>query len=298
MVVLDICHAKKNFGSKQVLQDVTFQVPENCIFGFVGRNGAGKTTLMKAVLGFMPLNSGKIKLCGKEITYGKKVRADDIGYLPDVPEFYGYMNAREYLSLCGELVGMSKKDINVRSDELLELVGLATEKSRIGGFSRGMKQRLGVAQALYHRPKLVIFDEPTSALDPLGRKEILDILVEVGKYASVIFSTHILTDVEKVCNKVAFLENGKIVLSGSVNELKDIDHRSQIDITFKDKKDISIVLAAFSYAERSEKGIVINNASDNEADEVMQFIMDNRLLITGYHKDEPTLESLFMEVVR
>lgn len=164
MDILNISHAVKSFGNKKVLRDVSFNIPEKCIFGFIGRNGAGKTTLMKAVLGLMPLDGGEIRVCGREAGYNKKGIAGDIGYLPDVPEFYGYMTPREYLSLCGRIAGMSRKEIDMRSDELLELVGLKNEKSRIKGFSRGMKQRLGVAQALYYRPKLVIFDEPTSLL--------------------------------------------------------------------------------------------------------------------------------------
>ena len=135
---------------------------------------------------------------------------------------YGYMTAYEYLSLCGKVAGMSRKEIDIRSEELLELVGLKNEKSHIKGFSRGMKQRLGVAQAIYCKPKLVIFDEPTSALDPVGRKEVLDIISEVGKKSAVIFSTHILKDVERICDRVAFLEQGNIALAGTIEEIKKL----------------------------------------------------------------------------
>src|SRR5690606_9111798 len=140
---------------------------------------------------------------------------------PDVPEFYGYMDPMEYLKLCGEIAGLTKSQIKSRSEELLELVGLKEHrKKKIGGFSRGMKQRLGIAQALLNEPKLLICDEPTSALDPIGRKEILDILQKVKGKTTVIFSTHILSDVERICDEVAVLHGGNIVLQGSLSELR------------------------------------------------------------------------------
>ena len=160
--VLEITGLKKHFGSKQVLSGVTLSVPENCVFGFVGRNGAGKTTTMKSVIGLLKPDGGEISVCGERVTYGSTKTNRFIGYLPDVPEFYGYMTAKEYLLLCGRVAGMDSKEIRQRSEELLELVGLSGEKHRIKGYSRGMKQRLGIAQALINRPKLLICDEPTS----------------------------------------------------------------------------------------------------------------------------------------
>lgn len=145
MNILELSHVYKRFGSKEVLRDVTFSVPEKCIFGFIGRNGAGKTTTMKSILGLIHTDNGEITICGDRVAYGQDLANRHIGYLPDVPEFYSYMTAREYLRLCGEVTGMKSAEIKNRSDELLELVGLANEKHRIKGYSRGMKQRLGIA---------------------------------------------------------------------------------------------------------------------------------------------------------
>ena len=133
-----------------------------------------------------------------------------------VPEFYPYMTAAEYLHFCGAITGMDSKEYKKRAEELLELVGLTQEKHRVKGFSRGMKQRLGIAQALLNRPRLLICDEPTSALDPVGRKEILDILASAGEQTTVLFSTHILSDVERICDQFAFLHEGKILHQGSM----------------------------------------------------------------------------------
>ena len=209
MDVLTIQNLNKNFGRKKVLCGLELSVPEHSIFGFIGKNGAGKTTTMKAILGLIKWDSGAIYVRGEKVHFGQTSTNRYIGYLPDVPEFYSYLTTTEYLTLCGNLCGMSKADIATRSTELLELVGLGQEKHRIKGFSRGMKQRLGIAQALLHRPKLLICDEPTSALDPAGRKEILDILLAAKEQTTVLFSTHILSDVERICTEAAFLNDGK-----------------------------------------------------------------------------------------
>ena len=199
MDMLAIANLQKRFGDKSVLKGLDLSVPEHSVFGFIGKNGAGKTTTMKTILGLLKADGGEILVSGEKVVYGQTATNRHIGYLPDVPEFYPFMTAPEYLSFCGEITGMSRIEIKSRSNELLKLVGLGNEKHRIKGFSRGMKQRLGIAQALLNRPKLLICDEPTSALDPVGRKEILDILMAVREQTTVLFSTHILSDVERIC---------------------------------------------------------------------------------------------------
>lgn len=221
MGILNIADLKKSFGDKTVLKGVSLSVPEHSVFGFAGKNGAGKTSTMKAVLGLLRADSGEIRVAGEKVSYGQTPSNRHIGYLPDVPEYYPFMSAAEYLSFCGEIAGMKKSEIRARSQELLTLVGLNGESHRIKGFSRGMKQRLGIAQALLNRPKLLICDEPTSALDPVGRKEILDILFAIRDQTTVLFSTHILSDVERVCTDIAFLNDGIICLEGKLSDIKE-----------------------------------------------------------------------------
>ncbi|MCL2889516.1 MAG: ABC transporter ATP-binding protein, partial [Eggerthellaceae bacterium] len=156
--ILKIRGLSKSFGTNKVIDDISFDVPEGAVFGFIGANAAGKTTTMNMILGFLKMDGGEIWVCGEKVDYGKTVR--NVGYLPDVPAFYNYMRPMQYLSLCGELSAMSKEKIVQRSAELLELVGLASANRKIGGFSRGMKQRLGIAQALLGEPRLLICDEP------------------------------------------------------------------------------------------------------------------------------------------
>ena len=297
MNILELSHLSKSFGSKKVLDDVTFAVPENCVFGFIGRNGAGKTTTMKSILGLMETDGGEIRVNGEKVKFGKNSTNKYIGYLPDVPEFYSYMTAPEYLKLCGEITGMSKGEIKNRSDELLKLVGLNGEKHRIKGYSRGMKQRLGIAQALINRPKLLICDEPTSALDPVGRKEILDILSSAKEQTSVLFSTHILSDVEKICDRIAFLENGKIALCGTIDEIKHLNSKTEIELTLKNTEDMVKISDVFSDCAVKEGKLVFKNSSDNQMEEIMKFLVTQHIPVQRLEQREPDLEDLFLEVI-
>ena len=159
MNILTIEDLSKSFGGQKVIDRLKLTVPEGAVFGFIGQNGAGKTTTMKMVLGLLKADSGSITVCGESVKYGGTAANRHIGYLPDVPEFYTYMNAVEYLALCGEISGLPKEETKNRSHELLNLVGLENVKKRIGGYSRGMKQRLGIAQALLGNPPVLILDE-------------------------------------------------------------------------------------------------------------------------------------------
>ncbi|MGN0396317.1 MAG: ABC transporter ATP-binding protein, partial [Coprococcus sp.] len=156
MNMLEISKVSKHFGDRKVLDEVSFSVPENTVFGFAGLNGAGKTTTMKIILGLLKADSGEIRVNGETVRCDRNTTNRYIGYLPDVPEFYSFMTPREYLTFCGEITGMDKSVIKSRTEEMLMLCGLADERHRIKGFSRGMKQRLGIAQALLHEPKLLI----------------------------------------------------------------------------------------------------------------------------------------------
>lgn len=218
--MLELEHVEKDFGKLHVIKDISFSLSEHSIFGLIGKNGAGKTTTMKMILGFLQTTSGEIRVCGEKVTFGGAGTNRYIGYLPDVPEYYGYMKPKEYLLFCGQITGLKSGQIKKRAEELLSLVGLAEVNRKINGFSRGMKQRLGIAQALLNEPKLLICDEPTSALDPIGRKEVLDILSVAGRQTAILFSTHILSDVERVCNQIGILNQGKIMLQGNLADIK------------------------------------------------------------------------------
>ena len=296
MDMLRITGLHKSFGDKEVLRGLDLSVPENSIFGFLGKNGAGKTTAMKTVLGLLKADSGEITVNGETVVYGQTATNRFIGYLPDVPEFYSFMNAGEYLRYCGEVCGMPRAEIALRSAELLDLVGLADEKHRIRGFSRGMKQRLGIAQALLSRPKLLICDEPTSALDPIGRKEILDILLAVRDQTTVLFSTHILSDVERICTDVAFLHNGTVQMQGSVADIKTKYRSDEYRLELEDPAAAALVLAAYPEIGISDGNVLLFREGEKSVFDVMQFVASKRIALLRIERAEPTLESLFMEV--
>lgn len=298
MDILEISHITKTFGTKKVLNDLSFSVPEHSVFGFIGQNGAGKTTTMKIVLGLLECEQGKVFVNGEQVTFGQNNTNKYIGYLPDVPEFYGFMTPKEYLIMCGQITGMSKKKIAEKSTQLLKLVGLETENKRIRGFSRGMKQRLGIAQALLNSPKLLICDEPTSALDPVGRKEILDILASIKKHTTVVFSTHILSDVERICDRIAFLHEGKIALSGTLEEMKRVRNGDSVEIEFLTEQDIETFLHTYPGGKREGKTkLFFQKKTEHDMLEMMECLLQNHISILRIERLDPTLEDLFLEVV-
>lgn len=295
MDMLRISGLHKRFGDKTVLNGLELTVPEHSIFGFIGKNGAGKTTTMKTVLGLLKADAGGILVNGEQVVYGGTSTNRHIGYLPDVPEFYPFMTAPEYLRFCGSITGLRRQETEARSRELLELVGLAGETHRIKGFSRGMKQRLGIAQALLNRPKLLICDEPTSALDPAGRKEILDILLTAREQTTVLFSTHILSDVERICTDVAFLDNGVIGIQGTLSEIKAKYRREEYLLEPERKTDIPLLRQAFSMEQAGEDQLIFRE-KDSSLFDLLRFAADRRIPLVRLERAAPTLESLFMEV--
>ena len=296
MEMLTLSHVARSFGEKQVLRDVTFSVPEHTVFGFVGQNGAGKTTAMKMILGLLAADGGEITVNGMPVCYGNTPMNRFVGYLPDVPEFYPFMTPAEYLRFCGEISGMPAREIKSRSEELLRLVGLEKEARRIKGFSRGMKQRLGVAQALFCRPKLLICDEPTSALDPAGRKELLDILTAAKEETTVLFSTHILSDVEHICDEMAFLHEGKIALEGSLDEIRKLRKASEVAVEVEREEDARTLGQAFPFLIiDGKRSFRLEEAG--RLPEILHFIADRKYPVIRIERQEAALEDLFMEVV-
>lgn len=303
MDALKIDNLHKSFGKNTIINGLSMSIPENTIFGFLGKNGAGKTTTMKMILGFLKKDEGSIKVFGEEVSFGQSKTNRFIGYLPDVPEFYGYMTAKEYLNLCGAITGLSKNEIKNKSVELLELVGLRDVNKRISGYSRGMKQRLGIAQALLNSPKLLICDEPTSALDPLGRKEILDIILKIKDFTTVIFSTHILSDVEAICDHVVVLDKGKNVLEGSIDQLKNIKRKNTIKIRFKSDKELKAFKSLYKFSNllTNEKGdtlYLIDEENQLKDIDILYELYKLNIFPLEIKIEEPTLENIFMEVTK
>jgi ABC-2 type transport system ATP-binding protein len=212
---------RKTYGSVIAVAGLTLAVEENTVFGFLGPNGAGKTTTIRILTGLAHPTSGRAWVGGEPASYNHRA-ANRFGYLPEDPAFYNWMTPEELLLHIGRLFSLNGTANRARTEELLKQVGLHdVRKRRIGGFSRGMRQRLGLAQALVNHPPVLFLDEPASALDPAGRKEVLDLITELRGQCTVFMSTHILADVERVCDTIAILNKGRLIVEARQAELLD-----------------------------------------------------------------------------
>lgn len=292
MDILKISNVSKSFGPNKVIDNLSLAVEANTIYGFLGQNGAGKTTVMKMILGLHTIDSGHIFVNHQPVTFGQTKTNHDVGYLADVPAFYDFMTANEYLKLCAKISNLT--NYQPRIDEMLELVGLTGNTSKIGGYSRGMRQRLGIAQALLAQPLLLICDEPTSALDPIGRVQILDILKQASGQTTIIFSTHILTDVERICDHVGILYNGQLAVDTDISTLSSKYTSNLLQITFMTAADKQLFISEYEHQLMDEDLVVtLNNFK-------IENIYSLLNLLSIYPQKieviKPNLESVFMEV--
>ncbi|ARY90339.1 MULTISPECIES: ATP-binding cassette domain-containing protein [Lacticaseibacillus] len=309
MSILTLQHVSKHFGDKQVLQDLNLTVPTGSIYGFVGENGAGKTTTMKLILGLDRADGGDIDVAGERVHFGQTSTNRQTGYLPDVPAFYGYMTATEYLRMCGQLTGLRGIALDSRVTAMLKRVGLAKASHRIGGFSRGMRQRLGIAQALLTMPKLLICDEPTSALDPQGRTDFLELLASLRGQTTILFSTHILSDVERICDHVGILHHGRLQVTASLADLKQQYAKPRVQLTFETSaqaQEAAAILAPQQHRDHvqqvtqsaSEVTVAYTGAYAAAADQILTKLLAARLIPLTFSQQEANLEQIFMEVVQ
>ncbi|GKV69191.1 hypothetical protein NCCP2716_16890 [Sporosarcina sp. NCCP-2716] len=299
-MIIEVKNVTKRFGANEVLKGIDLAIPERTICGFVGANGAGKTTLMHCMLGLIPVTTGTITIAGTPVTFGQTASNEHVGYLPDVPEFYPFYSARDYLDLCAVITKLPKSESSTRIAELLDLVGLSGNKRVISTYSRGMKQRLGIAQALLNRPKLLICDEPTSALDPAGRAQILSILQEAKKETAVFFSTHILSDAEQICDRIAMLHEGRLIFNDDLHRL-DEQTSGEFAFTFAHHtiEETRARLADYPAELRIDHGALIARLPGDEARLSFAKELANRgLVIETMQPHKKPLEDVVMEVLR
>ncbi len=267
------------------------------IFGFLGPNGAGKTTTMKIVLGLMKATSGSVEILGRtaaEVDIHKK-----IGYLPESPYFYDYLTAEEFLWFHGRLGGVSKTELQQRIPALLQRVGLTNARCQpLRKFSKGMLQRIGLAQALIHDPELVILDEPMSGLDPVGRKEVRDIILNLrdqGK--TVFFSTHIISDVEMICDRVGILAKGKMLAVGRIEDLVSRGSAQSVEVVCEGVMGNSIPLVKVLAIRVLQRGnrCWMAISGDQKLDDLLAAIRQagGRLVSVVPHKG--SLEEIFLQ---
>ena len=219
---VEIQNLYKHYGEQEAVSDVSFSVPDGQITAFLGPNGAGKSTTMKIITGYIPASSGEVKVCDLIVSTENLETRKKIGYLPEHNPLYDEMYVREYLEFVGGVYKLS--DISSKVNDVIDRVGLGLEKhKKIGALSKGYKQRVGLAQAIIHDPQVLILDEPTSGLDPNQLVEIRSLIKNIGKEKTVILSTHIMQEVEAICDRIIIINRGRIVADKLIGEVKNLE---------------------------------------------------------------------------
>lgn len=297
--VLNVTNLQKKFGNHTVLKDISFSLETGKCIALIGPNGAGKTTALRILTGLMKQTSGTF-----HYTYANSDFRSSIGYLPQQPFFHSWMTGKEFLIYCAELSNIKKSVAVKKADKLLKKVGIFEAKNkRIGTYSGGMKQRLGIAQAIIHQPKLLILDEPVSALDPIGRREVLTLMEQLKQEMTILFSTHILSDADEISDELLLLHKGEILESGSMDQLRRKYQTTAIEVSFDENlekyrgklqqlssiKDMSI--------KRDTIHISVINIQEARK-EILNAAMENNWPLTSFVINRASLEDMFMKVVQ
>jgi ABC-2 type transport system ATP-binding protein len=303
-----VCRAlTKRYGSVLALDALDLEVPAGSVFGFLGPNGAGKTTTIRLLTSMAQATSGTAALAGMPVGEGEPNRRGLFGYLDQDPRFHGWMTPRELLDLVGRVYRMPDADRRTRIDESLETAGLTDAARRpIGTLSGGMRQRLGIAQAILNRPPILLLDEPVSSLDPEGRVDMLEVIRRLGGTSTVLFSTHILTDVERVCDRVAILDHGRLVTTGPMNELLERYARPIYRVEPEDgqadalaRLTESLRAAPFvTHLAESTGGlrVAVSDAAGGGRD-LLAMVAAHGVALLVFERQRPTLEDVFLQLV-
>ena len=291
--MITVSNLTKTFGAQTVVSDVSFMLEPNTATALIGPNGAGKTTTLSMLTGLLAPTSGTIEIAG--VTDIRR----EIGFLPQYPQFYPWLTALEFTEMAAKLSGVPGPAVKKEAKRVLAFVGLEEAmKKKTATFSGGMKQRLGMAQAIVHKPKLLLLDEPVSALDPVGRREIMNLLKELQQQTTILYSTHILNDAEEMTDQLLFLRKGELVESGSLAEVRAKFESPRYRIEFASQED------ALQFASQSELSVTVNGTSVYveivEERPTMQQLLErlaaSKLAVTKVERVTASLEEIFMEV--
>jgi ABC-2 type transport system ATP-binding protein len=302
----------KRYGAVQALNTLTLEVPAGASFGFLGRNGAGKTTAIRLMTGLARPTDGSAWIHGVETTRADSAARASFGYLPQDPAFYNWMTPVEYLDYVGRIMGLDDARRRRRIGEVLAVVDLtAVAKRRIGGFSGGMGQRMGLAQALLHEPPVLFLDEPTSALDPAGRYEVLDLINRLRGEVTVFLSSHILADVERVCDTVGIIHKGELLLVAGREELLARYANNVIALTL-DRASLARRAGLVAALEGAEWVTAVSPPHENGLDEtavritvtdpeaakrhILPLVLAQDVVLTHYEWQRPSLEEVFLQL--
>ena len=299
---------QKHYGEVRALDGLDLAVAPGSIYGFLGPNGAGKTTAIRILTGLAKPTSGRAWVMGIEVGRGKSETARSIGYLPQDPSFYPWMTGQGFLDYVGRVFGLSAMERDARTKELLATVGLTeAAKRKVDGYSGGMRQRLGLAQALVNRPKVLLLDEPVSSLDPTGRKEMLDLIEALQGQCTVLMSTHILDDVERVCDTVGIISGGRMVTQERRKDLLSRYAEPAFEVEVVSGADKQLhrwtraldarpwITSTTMHGQRTR--IVVSDVQTAQR-ELLSSAVQAGLVIARYEMVRPSLEDVFLRLVR
>ncbi|GJM32237.1 MAG: gliding motility-associated ABC transporter ATP-binding subunit GldA [Saprospiraceae bacterium] len=292
----------KIYGEQKAVDDISFEAKKGEVLGFLGPNGAGKTTTMKILTCFVPQSAGKAEVCGFDVEQNPLEVRKQIGYLPEHNPLYKDMYVKEYLQFVARLHKM--KDIKKRVNEMIELTGLQREQHKlIGTLSKGYRQRVGLAQAMIHDPQVLILDEPTSGLDPNQLAEIRTLIKKLGEEKTVLFSTHIMQEVQAICNRVLIINKGKLVANDPIEQLQNrFKGETLLTIEFKQKvKEEQLkALPGVNQAKAiTEKRWQLSTPLNQDVREsVFKFAVNNQLTLLEMHKEELSVEDVFRQLTK
>jgi len=298
----------KSFGEVHALKSLDLHVPQKSIFAFLGPNGAGKTTTIKLLLGLIKPTSGGGKIFGKDIIQDSVDIRAHIGYLPQDSRFYEHMTARQMLEYTAKFFYVGPQSaIDRRVDEMIELVGLEGKADRpIKGYSGGERQRLGIAQAEVNYPDLLILDEPAASLDPQGRRDVLDVMSRIRKYATIFYCTHILDDVQRVSDQVAIINQGELIIQAPIDELLagkgdviySVTLRGDVQSAYTQVHGLPWVSGIESNQEGEQTTWQVSVTDESAAeDQLMSLLVSNGLKVSNFGRKEQKLEDIFINII-
>jgi len=293
-------NVSKSYGNQKALHDVSFEIKPGEIVGFLGPNGAGKSTMMKIITAYLPANEGTVEVCGIEVNKEPIKIKRLIGYLAEQNPLYYDMYVKEFLHFTAGVYKLKNRKEKI--DEIIEKVGLGLEKhKKIGALSKGYKQRVGIAQAMLHDPEVLILDEPTSGLDPNQLKEIRDLIKQIGAKKTVMLSTHIMQEVEAICDRIIIINRGKIVANDTVNNIgKIIESKNHLHVEFEDKIDKKSILAieGINSAENVEGNSwsIQYDKSTEIRNQLFNLAVKSNTTVLTLQKTEAKLEDVFKKL--
>jgi ABC-2 type transport system ATP-binding protein len=303
---ISVKNITKLYGSQKALDNVSFEISNGEIFGFLGPNGAGKSTMMKIITGFIPPTSGEVLVNGLDIVEkGIEVRKQ-IGYVPENNPLYLDMYVKEYLTFVAKLYKIRQKEAKQKVEEIINRTGLTLEqKKKIGALSKGYRQRVGLAQALVHDPSVLILDEPTSGLDPNQIIEIRNLIAEVGKHKTVLLSTHIMQEVEAICDRIIIINNGIIVADNNKEDLQKQSRLGKcqtimVEFNVSVSRDEILKIKGVGKVQglKNNNWLIESNSIDDIRPEVFAFAVKHNLTVLSMQQKEMSLEEMFQDLTK